>query len=207
MKRVVAGALIALTVVFVYRSCLEDNEVSVLKGNSMLIERQIKNVSKLIVTEGHFAEVYNYEDSKALFGSLLAAEKRALVVVNAEVTIAYDLKGLEFELDEVQKTVFLKKIPEPEIKINPDFEYYDVSADYFNPFEAADYNTIKEDVKALLRKKLEASPLKSNAQNRLLSELSNILILTNTLGWKLVHNERPIEKVQDLTLDNRTIVD
>ncbi|GMN07105.1 DUF4230 domain-containing protein [Croceitalea sp. MTPC5] len=207
MKRVVAGALIALTVVFVYRSCLEDNEVSVLKSNSMLIERQIKNVSKLIVTEGHFAEVYNYEDSKALFGSLLAAEKRALVVVNAEVTIAYDLKGLEFELDEVQKTVFLKKIPEPEIKINPDFEYYDVSADYFNPFEAADYNTIKEDVKALLRKKLEASPLKSNAQNRLLSELSNILMLTNTLGWKLVHNERPIEKVQDLTLDNRTIVD
>ncbi len=207
MKRVVAGALIALTVVFVYRSCLEDNEVSVLKSNSMLIERQIKNVSKLIVIEGHFAEVYNYEDSKALFGSLLAAEKRALVVVNAEVTIAYDLKGLEFELDEVQKTVFLKKIPEPEIKINPDFEYYDVSADYFNPFEAADYNTIKEDVKALLRKKLEASPLKSNAQNRLLSELSNILMLTNTLGWKLVHNERPIEKVQDLTLDNRAIVD
>ncbi len=200
MKRVVAGALIALTVVFVYRSCLEDNEVSVLKSNSMLIERQIRNVSKLIVTEGHFAEVYNYEDSKALFGSLLAAEKRALVVVNAEVTIAYDLKGLEFELDEVQKTVFLKKIPEPEIKINPDFEYYDVSADYFNPFEAADYNTIKEDVKALLRKKLEASPLKSNAQNRLLSELSNILMLTNTLGWKLVYDQKPLTDIKAIEL-------
>lgn len=42
----------------------------------MLIQQQIDNVSKLIVTEGHFTEVYNYMESKELFGPLITAEKR-----------------------------------------------------------------------------------------------------------------------------------
>jgi len=65
-------------------------------------------------------------------------DKKALVVVNAEVTVAYDLAKIDFEVDDENKTLYIKSIPEPEIKINPDFEYYDVSADYLNPFEASD---------------------------------------------------------------------
>jgi len=42
-------------------------------------------------------------------------------------------------------------------------------------------------------KKIEASELKSNAQNRLISELSKFFILTNSLGWTLQYNENPIE--------------
>ena len=89
----------------------------------MLIQEQISNVSKLIVTEGHFAEVYNYKDSQELFGPLITADKKALVVVNAEVSVAYDLNKVNFELHEENKTLHIKSIPEPEIKINPDFEY------------------------------------------------------------------------------------
>ena len=47
-------------------------------------------------------------------------------------------------------------------------------------------------------KKIEASDLKSNAQNRLLSELSKFFILTNSLGWKLKYNETPVESVDAL---------
>ena len=39
-----------------------------------------------------------YKDSKELFGPLLRAEKKALVVVNADVTVAYDLSKIEFEV-------------------------------------------------------------------------------------------------------------
>ena len=88
----------------------------------MLIQQQISNVSKLIVTEGHFAEVYNYKDSQELFGPLITADKNALVVVNAEVTVAYDLSKIGFEVDEATKTLYVKSIPDAEIKINPDFE-------------------------------------------------------------------------------------
>jgi len=195
MKRVLIGALVTLTMVFVFRSCVDSNkEKAILEENSMLIQEQIKNVSKLVVTEGHFAEVYNYKDSQELFGPLITANKKALVVVNAEVTVGYDLSKLTFEVDEEAKILYIIQIPEPEIKINPDFEYYDVTADYLNPFKAEDYNTIKKNIRASLLKKVEASSLKSNAKNRLLSELSKFYVLTNSMGWSLEYNEHVIQE-------------
>lgn len=51
-----------------------------------------------------------------------------------------------------------------------------------NPFTGDDYN------------KITKSSLKSNAQNRLISELSKIVILTNTIGWKLEYKGKLIQK-------------
>ena len=193
MKKILFGSVLTLAVLFVLRSCWEDRKAeSILRENSMLIEQQIRNVSKLIVTEGHFAEVYNYRDSQELFGPLITADKKALVVVNAEVTVAYDLGQIDFEVDEATKTLRIVGIPDPEIKIAPDFEYYDVSADYLNPFTASDYNRIKKNVNASLMEKVETSNLKSNAQNRLISELSKFYVLTNSMGWTLWYGNRPV---------------
>ncbi len=208
MKKILLGVIITLSIVFVFRSCSEDkNEKSILQENSMLIQQQISNVSKLIVTEGHFAEVYNYKDSQELFGPLITADKKALVVVNAEVTVAYDLSKVDFEVDEASKTLYIKSIPEAEIKINPDFEYYDVSADFLNQFDASDYNKIKKNVNASLMKKVEASTLKSNAENRLISELSKFYVLTNSLNWKLVYQNQTVNLPEDLNLANQALID
>jgi len=164
----------------------------------MLIQQQLQNVSKLIVTEGHFAEVYTYADSKELFGALLTADKKALVVVNAKVTISYDLREVDYKIDEAAKTVFVATLPKPDIDINPDVEYYDVQADYLNPFRADDYNAIKKNVKMSLLKKVNASSLTNNAQNRLLSELAKLLILTNTMGWQLVYDGNSVTTLEEL---------
>jgi hypothetical protein len=189
MKKVLFGAIVTLAIVFIFRSCTETtDQKSILKENSMLIQEQINNVSKLIVTEGHFSEVYTYKDSKALFGPLITAEKKALVVVNAEVTVAYDLGKIVFTIDEATKTLKINSIPEPEIKLNPDFEYYDVSADFLNQFDAEDYNKIKRNIRSSLVQKIEKSTLKTNAENRLLSELSKFYILTSAMGWSLEYD-------------------
>lgn len=199
MKKVLIGAVIALASVLIYRSCADDREQkTILEENSMLIQQELKNVSKLIVTEGHFAEVYNYKDSKELFGPLITAHKKALVVVNADVIIAYDMAQIQYEVDEENRVLKIVQIPEPEIKISPDFEYYDVTADYLNQFNAGDYNAIKRNVNASLMKKIEASSLRSNVENRLVSELSRILVLTNTMGWTLVYENTPVENMGQL---------
>lgn len=199
MKKFIAGVVITLAIVFIIRSCNDSKEdKSILQENSMLIQQEITNVSKLIVTEGHFAEVYNYKDSKELFGHLLRAEKKALVVVNADVTVAYDLSQIDFEIDMATKTVKINSIPEAEIKLNPDFEYYDVTADYLNQFDAADYNKIKKTVNTSLMKKVEASSLRTNAENRLISELQKFYILTNSMGWRLTYQEQMIESLEGL---------
>ncbi|MEM6892869.1 MAG: DUF4230 domain-containing protein [Bacteroidota bacterium] len=195
MKKVLAGALLALTSVLIYKSCSErKQEGAILEENSMLIQQELQNVSKLIVSEGHFSEVYGYKDSKELFGPMFTADKKALVVVNAAVSISYDMRKLTYDIDSETKTVRVNYLPEPEININPDFEYYDVSADYLNPFEAKDYNTIKDNVKQSLMKKIEASTLVSNAENRFLSELSRILLLTDTMGWTLEYQGNSVTK-------------
>ncbi len=177
------------------------NEI-VLQENSLLIQQQISNVGKLIVTEGYFSEVFNYKTSKAILGDFWSAEKKALVVVNAEVTVAYDLSKIKFELDETRKILKIVSIPEQEIKIHPDFEYYDVQADYLNPFEAKDYNAIKNRVKQSLLNKIEKSDLKSNAKNRLISELAKFYILTNALGWSLQYNDTTISTADALQVIN-----
>ena len=195
MKRILAGIVIAMAMILIYQSWNKGNvQQSILKENSMLIREQIENVSKLIVTEGHFSEVYSYKDSQQLFGPYFTADKKALVVVNAEVSVAYDLNEINFEIDEAAKTLRILRIPEPEIKIYPDFEYYDVTADYFNPFSAEDYNKIKDNVQASLLKKVESSSLQKNAGNRLISELSKFYILTNSLGWTLEYNNEIINE-------------
>jgi hypothetical protein len=199
MKKFIAGVLITLAIILVVRSCNDGKEdKSILKENSMLIQQEITNVSKLVVTEGHFAEVYNYKDSKELFGPLLRAEKKALVVVNADVTVAYDLSKIEFEVDETTKTVKINSIPNAEVRLNPDFEYYDVTADYLNQFDATDYNKIKKTVNASLMKKVQSSSLLANAENRLISELQKFYILTNSMGWRLTYKEQAIESLEAL---------
>jgi hypothetical protein len=122
---------------------------------------------------------------------------KALVVVNAEASISYDLSKVKTEIDETTKTVTITHIPEPELKINPNIEYYDVTQDYLNQFDASDYNKIKKRIETSLRKKIEASELRTNAENRLVSELQKIYILTNSMGWTLKYNGEPIKEEED----------
>lgn len=196
MKKFIAGIVITVVVMLSYNYFQGEKESSaVLKESSSLIQEQLKNVSKLVVTEGHYSKVYTYKNSKALFANLYNVEKKALVVVNADVTIAYDLSKLEYVIDEQNKELIITSIPDKEINIYPDFEYYDVQADFLNPFQAKDYNTINEDVRKRLMEKVETSNLISNAENRLISELAKFYILTNSLGWTLKYNQEVIQEV------------
>ncbi|WP_323788380.1 DUF4230 domain-containing protein [Psychroserpens sp.] len=199
MRKILFGVIITLIILFAFKYCGDQKEDKIiLKENSALIQKQIKNVGKLIVTESHFSEVFSYQNSKAIFGDLFEAEKKALVVVNADVTIAYDLSLIEYNIDEATKTLQILSIPKEEIKISPDFEYYDIQADFLNQFEAKDYNDIKDTVRQSLMKKIEASELKSNAKNRLISELAKFYILTNSLGWTLEYNTTSITEIETL---------
>ena len=198
MRKLLYILILVMVVLFGYRYIFNDKDETILQENSALIQEQIRNVSKLVVTEGHFSQVFTYKNSKAIFANLVNVQKKALVVVNADVTVSYDLSQIEYELDEKSKTLKILSIPKEEINISPDFEYYDVTADFLNPFEAEDYNKIKDKVKAQLMKKIEASNLKSNAQNRLISELSKFYILTSSLGWTLQYEGNSIRSSDDL---------
>ena len=199
MRNILLGIVIAFVIVFGLRYCENKKENrEILEANTALIQKELKNVGKLIVTEGSYAQVFSYSDSKDLMYGLFDARKRALIVVNAKATIAYDLSEVKIDIDELTKTVTITNIPEPELSINPNIQYYDVTQDYLNQFTASDYNKIKSRVEKSLKKKIEASELRTNAENRLISELQKIYILTNSMGWTLKYNSTVVENEAEL---------
>lgn len=203
MRKFIFGALSVLLIVFSVRYCENrDSERNRLEESSAMIEKQLRNVGKLIVTEGTFSQVYTFKDSKRFYLDVFSARKKALIVVNAKATVAYDLSKLKVEINEKEKKVVITQIPKEEISIYPDIQYYDVTQDYLNQFEADDYNLIKKRVTASIRKKVENSGLKNNAQNRLISELQKIYILTNSLGWTLEYRGQTFktEELKELKL-------
>jgi hypothetical protein len=199
MRNIFLGIVIAFVIVFGLRYCEDRKDKrETLEANTSLIQKELKNVGKLIVTEGSYAQVFTYNDSKDLFYGLLDAQKKALIVVNAKASIAYDLSKVNTNVDEATKTVTITNIPEPELSINPNIQYYDITQDYLNQFTASDYNKIKSRVEKSLRKKIEASELRTNAENRLISELQKIYILTNSMGWTLRYNSTVVENEAEL---------
>jgi len=200
-RRWIAVLLFAVIVYLAYQLTTKPNETSTLEYDTNLIQQQIKNVGKLVVTEGHFAEVITYKDQKKYLLDVLSFEKKALVVVNAEVTVSFDLSKITYDIDAPNKTLTIKFIPKEEIKIYPDYKYYDMEQSKLNEFTAEDYNKINKIVRTNLAKKIEKSSLKTNAKNRLVSELYNILILTKSLGWKLQYNGNEVNSESEINLN------
>ncbi len=197
MRRILIIAAAVLMLVLGFRYFSTDKDES-LESNTNLIQQQIVNVGKLVVTEGHFAEVLTYKDQEKYLLNMLSFEKKALIIVNADVTVAYDLRQVRYDIDEENKTITILNIPQEEIKISPDIKFYDVNQSRIAPFTGDDYNKINKTVRENLAKKIEKSTLKSNAQNRLISELSKILILTNSMGWTLQYDGNVVGNEQEL---------
>jgi hypothetical protein len=55
---------------------------------------------------------------------IVSFDKKALIVVNADVT-AYDLHKMKYDIDE-NKTISIFKYSKEEIKISTDIQFYDV---------------------------------------------------------------------------------
>ncbi|TDE54266.1 DUF4230 domain-containing protein [Flavobacterium sp. GT3P67] len=198
LRRILIGIGIMVGIFLLFKFCdFKKNDDDDISYNTNLIQQQIVNVGKLVVTEGHFSEVITYKNQQKYLLDMISFEKKALIVVNADVTVAYDLHKMKYDIDEKNKTITIISIPKEEIKISPDIQFYNVEQSKLNPFTGDDYNKINKSVKANLAKKIEKSSLKTNAQNRLISELSKILILTNTMGWKLQYDGKVIESEKD----------
>lgn len=192
--------LVGLVLFFGYKYFSSKGDTSVVEYDTALIQQQIKNVGKLVVTEGHFAEVITYKDSKKYMGDLLSFEKKAIVVINADVTVGFDLSKVKFEVDSIRKVLKISNLPKEEIKISPDYKYYSIDESTFNEFEGQDYNKVNKIARENLNKKIQSSTLKTDAKKRLKEELFKLYSFVEIMKWKVeiegetVSNEKEIQK-------------
>lgn len=199
MKPFIFGIVVTLiAVIGIYVWTDQSAQKEQVEVNSSIIREQINNVGKLVVVEGNYSQVLNYKNTRQNYLRIFPASKKALVIINSKVTISYDMRQLDTEVNEELKRVIIHSIPTEEVNIYPEIEYYDITQDYFNQFTAQDYNKIKSTVHNIIEEKVNQSDLKDRARANFISELQRIYILTNSMGWTLVYNDQPIESEEIL---------
>ena len=153
-----------------------------------VIVNSVKNLQKLVVSKGNYSEVYNYSDSKKYFYDYLSFDKKAIVTVNADVEVGYDLSKLEIQIDSIGKQIIINKIPKEEVVISPNIKYFDLQQSQFNTFSKDELNKINQKSIDKIKSTIEVSNLKEKAKTRLFSELSKIYQLSTIYNWKVVNN-------------------
>ncbi len=158
---------------------------------------EIKNARKLIVAETDVSEIYNYQTAVNYFYIPYNFSKKAIVVANAKVKVAYDLSKMEVKIDSVNHKIIIKKIPKEEIIITPNLKYYDLEQSVFNTFSKDELNKINQNAVDKLKETIDVSDLKKQAKEKLLQELQNVYYITKVLGWEIVD-----ESEQKIFLNN-----
>ena len=65
IKRIIVLAALVLVIVLAFKYCeFKKEDDSTIDYNTNLIQQQILNVGKLVVTEGHFSEVITYKNQQ-----------------------------------------------------------------------------------------------------------------------------------------------
>lgn len=154
--------------------------------DTQIVIQSIKNVSKLVVSEGLFSEIYAYKDARKYFYDTFEFNKSAIVTVNANVMVMFDLNKMIVEIDSIEKKIKIKYIPKEEIKINPDVKYFDIQQSTFNTFSKDELNRINQKSIEKIKETAKVSVLKKDARVRLITELTKIYKLSALLGWEVI---------------------
>ncbi len=153
---------------------------------SVILLDKVKSVCKLISVEGDFAEIYQYENTKERFLSLVSSTKKALVVINAKVHIGYDLKKVEVKADAKNKKIILTSFPQPEIlSISPELRFYDIKNGLFNSFSPDDLTVLNLEAKEHIKEKIPESGLLNTAKKEALETILLIEEIAKTIDWEI----------------------
>lgn len=164
---------------------------------TILLE-QIRKVTKLVTVEGDVSELYNSTKTREVtlyipLPAHLSFEKSATVQVEGTVLVGYDLEQMSIELDEINRTVTLSNLPEPEIlAIDHEMIYRNLEESWFNSFTAEDYSLLNKEAKDRLRDEALRSKLMDEARLEGNTLIEAIRFLAQGAGFEvLMEGERP----------------
>ncbi|MCD6544892.1 MAG: DUF4230 domain-containing protein [Flavobacteriaceae bacterium] len=186
MKKIGIYILVCLIGFFIAKWMDKKERKAETNEDIQIVIQSIHNISKLVVTEGVFSEVYSYKNAKKYFYDTFEFNKSAIVTVNARVQVLFDLEKMVVEIDSIHKKIKIKSIPKEEIVIIPDIKYFDIQQSTFNSFSKEELNSINKKSIEKIKQTAEVSELKKNAKKRLIIELSKIYQLSVILGWEVV---------------------
>ncbi len=147
----------------------------VVTESSHIIVESMRKVFKVVTAEGHFNEIYNYEETSKIF-NFIPSKKRALVIVEAKILVGYDFEKFKWEIDEVNRKVKLLDFPAPEIlSTETNYKYYNIEEHFFNLFSKEDLAKIQQNGKKQVIEAAKKSHLPKIAEEQMKTLLTELL--------------------------------
>ena len=157
------------------------SEPAVITESSHTIAESMRKVFKVVSAEGHFNEIYNYEETTKLF-NFIPSKKKALVIVQAKVLVGYDFEKFQWEVDEQNRKVKLLNFPAPEIlSTETDYKYYNIEEQFFNLFSKDDLAKVQQNGKQQVIEAAKKSHLPEVAAEQMRTLLTELLAGKNFL--------------------------
>lgn len=163
--------------------------------STLLLER-IEKVFKVVMAEGYFSEIYNYQDQKKIL-YLLNDPKKAMIIAKSKVLVGFDFAKVRFRNpDSGDKKLVIESFPQPEVlSIDTDYKFYDIQAGILNHFSGDDYTQILEEAKKAMNERALQSDLPKIANNQIQYMMYQ---LANSMGWQLLLPEAEQKKLDEL---------
>jgi hypothetical protein len=182
MGLLVLGLILGGLITFLSLKLITAKSTKVTKEESHTVVGSIRKVFKIVCAEGHFNELYNFEETKKVFG-FIPSTKRALVIIQARVLIGYDFAKCKWETDDKAQKIKLISFPEPEIlSIEPDYKYYNFDEGIFNMLNREDLTRIQANGK----KQVELAAIKSHLPKIAAEQMRTILTeVVQSKNWQL----------------------
>ena len=151
------------------------SEPPIITESSHTIAESMRKVFKVVSAEGHFNEIYNYEETTKLF-NFIPSKKKALVIVQAKVLVGYDFEKFQWEVDEQNRKVKLLNFPPPEIlSTETDYKYYNIEEQFFNLFSKDDLAKVQQNGKRQVIEAAKKSHLPEVAAEQMRTLLTELL--------------------------------
>ncbi len=191
----IIGLLLGATIMFLISKLTASTTQSIVKEDSHTVVESIRKVFKIVCAEGHFNELYNFEETKKIFG-FIPSTKRALVIIQAKVLVGYDFEKCVWETDEANQKIKLVSFPEPEIlSIEPDYKYYNFDEGIFNLLGRNDLTRIQVNGK----KQVEIAAMKSYLPKIAAEQMRTMLTeVVQSKNWQVENTYKITERDNNL---------
>jgi len=190
-KKIITGIALLLALlagIYLTQQYYQWQEVKAKEQSQVLLEK-IKKVYQVVTVEGHFSEVYDYEDYWGYDFSPF--RKKALVRVKAKVLAGYDLKNFQITSYPEEKRLVISELPPPQIlSVEHDMDYYDLTEGSFNTFTTTDHNKIQAKAKEFIVTKAKESDLLQSAEEQGKEALEMINFMVESAGWQVQYRQK-----------------
>src|SRR5215218_2503942 len=198
------GLLLGAVIMFLIIRLTHSGKQNVPNENSHTVVESMRKVFKVVFAEGHFNELYNFEQTKKLLG-FIPSTKRALVIIEAKVLVGYDFEKCVWETDEANQKISLVSFPEPEIiSVESDYKYYNFDENIFNLLNRDDLTRIQSNGK----KQVEMAAIKSHLPKIAADQMRTMLIeVIKSKNWDVEDIYKITEGAEKMVLSAKRISD